>query len=103
MKRFRKTIRNPETFRHKKKKENTIQYDYYLDLHGFTGDDAVFKVKNLISLHKDAVLLIVHGKGSGTLKLRIRHFLSTHPQVKKVLFGENLNLPEGEGVTIVHV
>ncbi len=104
MRRYRKSIRHPESIGVKNKSDkNTLFYDHYLDLHGLTGDEAVFSLKNFISTHRNAVVLVSHGKGSGTLRSRIRLFLRDNPSVTNVLYGENVPVPEGDGVTIINI
>jgi len=104
VKRFRKTIRHPEEQgRMRKSGRNTIFYDQLFDLHGLTGDDAVFRLKNFISLHKNITVMINHGKGTGTLRTRVRAFLRQHSSVSSVRPGEELGLPEGDGVTIITI
>ena len=52
----------------RKSGRNTIFYDQLFDLHGLTGDDAVFRLKNFISLHKNITVMINHGKGPFTVR-----------------------------------
>ena len=94
----------PETLKsNRPSRRSIIQYDFLCDLHGLTSDEALARVKNAISVRKNAVIMINHGKGSGTLRSAVRGFLSRNPAVKKVQHGENLGLPEGDGVTMAEV
>lgn len=98
MRRFRKTIRKPETLRRKGKE---IHADARLDLHGFTLKEATNKLNSIISRGNVNSVLIIHGKGTGTLRNGIRRFLNSSPAVKSVKNGETEKLPGGDGVTFV--
>ncbi len=101
MRRSRKTYRHPESLGRRRRAGEVVYYDQRIDLHGATGDEAVFRLKNLISLHRNCTLMVIHGKGSGTLRAVVRNFLRQNPLVVSLKTGESLGLPEGDGVTIV--
>jgi DNA mismatch repair protein MutS2 len=75
-----------------------------LDLRGMTGDEAAFAVEKylddcLTSGWKS--VRIIHGKGTGALRTRVREVLSRHPHIKSVRYGRP---EEGEfGVTVVEL
>jgi DNA mismatch repair protein MutS2 len=72
-----------------------------LDLHGEDGDSAVVLVKDFISdsiILNNKKIVIVHGKGTGILRKRVRDYLSKDKRVKKY-YQDNFN----DGVTIVEL
>lgn len=101
MRRFRKTIRHPETLG--RKKQNHTHYDQSIDLHGCTVEEARSRLTSAILNGNANSLLIIHGKGTGTLKREVRRFLQNNPNVTRVAFGEEANLPGGEGVTLAYL
>jgi len=105
MRRFRRTIRDPETLgRRGKRGASRRVFDLELDLHGMTGDDAVWEVEEaLASLDEGETALIIHGKGDGILRTRVRAFLKSSGLASKVEYGEDANLPGGAGVTLVWI
>ncbi len=100
-KRFRKTIRDPSTLGKRRGGRGSVRhFDVELDLHGLTGDEAVAEVeKTLYSMSEESVL-IIHGKGDGVLRRRVRALLDEVDLVSRVEFGEDCNLPGGAGVTV---
>jgi dsDNA-specific endonuclease/ATPase MutS2 len=101
MRRFRNTIRHPEMMRDRNRGGSSSQFDYVLDLHGKTSDEATSLLNAVISSHPNSRILIVHGKGEGILRRRIRAAASSNPRIRKVEFGENAMIPGGDGVTVV--
>lgn len=82
----------------------TTPSHYELDLRGMTGDEAAFAVEKYLD---DCVVSgwksvrIIHGKGTGALRTRVREVLSRYPHVKAVRYGRP---EEGEfGVTVVEL
>ncbi|MBN1929562.1 MAG: Smr/MutS family protein [Chlorobiaceae bacterium] len=75
-----------------------------LDLRGLTGDEAIAEIGRFIdalAMHRMPSGTIVHGKGSGALRLRTAEFLKQHPRVKSFRLG---SLQEGgAGVTVVEM
>lgn len=56
-----------------------------LDLRGKYGDEAIPEVDSYLAAAADAnvkVVTIVHGKGTGALRVKVREFLDAHPLVK---------------------
>lgn len=45
-------------------------------------------------------LEVIHGKGRGILRERARRYGSSAPEVKRTWNGEDVFLPQGDGVTI---
>ena len=78
-------------------------FDKTLDFHGYTGDKAVYELEEALYEYDGESILIIHGKGTGILKQRIREFLSHSKLPKSVEYGENANLPGGDGVTVVYL
>ncbi|HCE43769.1 MAG TPA: hypothetical protein DET40_09490 [Lentisphaeria bacterium] len=102
MRRYRKTIRHPETMRGRSSRPVSSQFDYTLDLHGKTSDEATSMLNAVLSSYAKSCILIVHGKGEGILRRRIRAFASADPRIRRVEFGENALVPGGDGVTVVY-
>lgn len=73
-----------------------------IDLRGQHSDDAIMEIDRYLA---DAILVgldsvrLIHGKGTGALRIAVRNYLKNHPQVKNYRDG----LPEegGNGVTVV--
>jgi DNA-nicking Smr family endonuclease len=77
-------------------------FDIQLDLHGYTVDEALPKLEELLFSESDQSILIIHGKGSGRLKESVRGFVCHCNFIKGYDFGESLNLPGGDGVIVVY-
>lgn len=75
-----------------------------VDLHRLTVEEALVRVDNLLYTSYSAGYVwvrVVHGKGTGTLRLAVRRDLSKHPLVKR--FRSGLPTEGGEGVTVVEL
>jgi DNA mismatch repair protein MutS2 len=101
MSKFRKTIRRPETLGGKRMQRHF--FDVTLDLHGYTGDEAVRELEDELYVADVSSILIIHGRGEGILKRRIRAYLSSSDLPRLVEYGEEANLPGGDGVTVVYL
>lgn len=99
MRRSRKTIRNPETLG--KKTGARMHFDVKMDFHGYTAEQAISELEEEIFASDGESILIVHGKGNGILRQRIRAFLSQCDHLE-VEYGETANIPGGDGVTVVY-
>lgn len=98
MRRFRNTIRQPNPTR-RPRRGAAAATDAVLDLHGDTADQALAKLAQAMTDAEIGTLLVVHGKGEGILRRRIRAFLRNHAEVREVRCGEEAGLPGGDGVT----
>ena len=87
----------------KKKRNPRCYYDYTLDLHGYILEDAILELEHVMYSGQYDSILVVHGIGQGILKNGVRRFLSANSFVKRFFPGEDLNLPGGDGVTLVEV
>jgi len=96
MRRLRNTIRQP---RPRRRKRSEVEADAILDLHGDTAEQALVELARALSDPEIGTLLIVHGKGSGVLRLQVRAALRRHPGVCEIRHGEDAGLPGGDGVT----
>lgn len=83
-------------------KKPVLHFDLQADFHGLNAEEAVCRLERLIYAHAAAGILLVHGKGDGVLRKRIRAYLKKARLVRKVHYGEELNLPGGDGVTVVY-
>ena len=75
-----------------------------LDLRGMTGDEAITEIGRFIDglvMHRIPTGTIVHGKGSGALRLRTAEFLKQHRHVRSFRLGEWSE--GGAGVTVVEL
>lgn len=75
-----------------------------LDLRGLTGDEAIAEIGRFIdalAVHRMPSGTIVHGKGSGALRLRTAEFLKQHSRVKSFRLGDWQE--GGAGVTVVEM
>jgi DNA mismatch repair protein MutS2 len=85
-----------------KNRDPKLNFDRQLDFHGYNGDDAVYELEEALYTYSGKSILIVHGKGTGILRQRIREFLSESKLPKSVKYGEEINLPGADGVTVVY-
>ena len=99
MRRFRKTIRDPETMG--KKRGARTHFDIRMDLHGYNGEQAISELEEELFASESESILIVHGKGNGILRQRIRAYLAKCDDIK-IEYGEIANIPGGDGVTAVY-
>jgi len=75
-----------------------------LDLRGLSGDEAMMKLDRFIDtmrLHRIHAAMILHGKGTGSLRQRTAEFLQQHSAVKSFRLGEWGE--GGAGVTVVEL
>lgn len=86
----------------KRRKKIKFFYDDELDLHGYTREEAISELEEFVFSSSGSTLLIIHGKGSGVLKHAVRAFVRKCEYIKSYDFGEDLNLPGGDGLTVVH-
>ena len=103
MRRSRNTIRNPNHKPSKRERKNSVLFDISLDLHGDTAEEAVRRVQQIVGSKDNCTVLVNHGKGSGTLRLAVRRFISQNSRIVEVRKGEEIGLPEGDGVTIIRL
>lgn len=72
-----------------------------IDVHGLTSEEALTKVKINLPQFKNLgyhEVYIIHGKGQGILRQKIRAFLVNNPYVKKIRKGKDNE--GGDGVTV---
>ena len=100
MRKFRKTIRDPETLG--KRRGVRTNFDIKMDLHGYTAEEAIAELEEELFASESESILIVHGKGNGILRQRIRAFLARCDDLT-VEYGETANIPGGDGVTAVYL
>ena len=100
MRRFRKTIRDPETMG--RKRGVRTHFDVKMDFHGYNAEQAISELEEEIFASEGESILIVHGKGNGILRQRIRAYLGKCDDLRKVEYGETANIPGGDGVTAVY-
>ena len=84
------------------KKKKKFYFDEDIDLHGYTRDEAIKELEELVFSSSGKTLLIIHGKGTGVLKNAVRAFVRRSQYIKNYEFGENINLPGGDGVTVIY-
>ena len=101
MRKFRKTIRRPGPLGRCNGPRHF--FDQTVDLHGYNGDDAVIELEDELYSTDASSVLIIHGKGEGILKQRVRAYLASCSIAKRVEYGERANLPGGDGVTVVYL
>lgn len=89
--------------RSRRQRHSRLSYAIELDLHGYQVDDAIRELENVMYRQADTSILVIHGRGEGRLRDGVRRFLDSNAYVKHVCRGEDLNLPGGDGVTVVYV
>lgn len=84
--------------------EIRAKFSPQIDLRGERGEDALKKVADLLDTARllgERQIKILHGKGDGILKVLIRDYLKTLPDVKN-FYPERIEFG-GEGITIVEL
>lgn len=85
-------------------RDRTGAYDEVYDLHGFAADEAIDFLSRVLKRHAGAVILVVHGDGSGVLRTRIRAALRSGRLPCRDFFpGEDVGAPGSYGVTVVRI
>ena len=79
-------------------------YDIRIDLHGMYSEEAMRLVERTITSNSGCSILVIHGLGSGILRNAVRGALKAHrfPNVRMYVFGEDINAPGLDGVTVVY-
>ena len=88
--------------RGRKRDSASSQFDYILELHGKTTDEATSMLNAVLSSYEKSCILIIHGKGEGILRRIIRAKAASDPRIRKVEHGEDALVPGGDGVTVVY-
>ncbi|MBR1908230.1 endonuclease MutS2 [bacterium] len=86
---------------------NSFEHNYKgisntLDLRGYRVQDALELLENFLdkaSLNNISPIYVIHGHGSGALKVSVRDYISTSPYVSKYRPGESVE--GGDGVSVV--
>ena len=84
--------------------EIRAKFSPQIDLRGERGEDALKKVSDILDTARllgESQIRILHGKGDGILKVLIRDYLKTIPDVK-TFYPERVEFG-GEGITIVEL
>ena len=102
MRKFRKTIRDPESLHRKNRGRARTHFDITMDFHGYTAQEAIAELEEELFSNDCASILIVHGKGNGILRRAVREYLKECEDVT-VEYGESANIPGGDGVTAVFI
>lgn len=77
---------------------------FEIDLRGLTGDEGVAEVERYLeqaAVHGLKMVRIIHGKGTGALRMRVQDVLRDHPRVAAFRLGEAGE--GGAGVTVVEI
>ncbi len=79
-------------------------YDVRVDLHGMFCEEAMRKVEKTVCSNPGSSILVIHGHGSGILRNAVRNALRTNklPKVRSYVFGEDINAPGLDGVTVIY-
>ena len=86
-----------------RKKTRSYNYDFTLDLHGKNLDESIFLLEKAMFSGNYKSVMIIHGHGEGILRNGIRNYLSSCKYAKDTIYGEDLNLHGGSGVTIIYL
>ena len=84
------------------KRKKKFYFDEDIDLHGYTREEAIKELEELVFSSSSKTFLVIHGKGTGVLKNAVRAFVGKSQYIKSYEFGENINLPGGDGVTVIY-
>ncbi|MDD3587148.1 MAG: Smr/MutS family protein, partial [Thermoguttaceae bacterium] len=74
--------------------------DIVIDLHDMTPDEAQMLVQRTCRVSGGKSLMIIHGRGKGILRERVRNWGRNSSLVRRVVCGEDGLLPGGNGVTV---
>ena len=79
-------------------------YDVKIDLHGMYSEEAMRLVERTVAANPGCSILVIHGHGTGVLRNAVRTALRMHrmPAVRAYVFGEDINAPGLDGVTVVY-
>ncbi|MBN2642424.1 MAG: Smr/MutS family protein [Victivallales bacterium] len=77
-------------------------YDIQLDLHGYRVDEAIAAIERVLYSPHHQSIMVIHGHGTGALKRAIRDFVKRNTYVSEYHFGEDLNIPGGDAVTVIY-
>lgn len=86
--------------------KHSPDYDFRVDLHGKTVDEAMALLRPLFGRYAGTgrSVLLIHGNGSGILRTRIRGALASGRLPCRIYFpGEDIGAPGADGVTVVHL
>ncbi len=79
-----------------------FNFDITIDLHGYMVEDAIVLLEEYCFAEYSQSIMIIHGRGDGILKHAVRHFIQQCTYIKGYDWGEDLNLPGTDGITIVY-
>ena len=79
-----------------------FNFDITIDLHGYVVEDALILLEEKCFSEHSRSMMIIHGRGDGTLKQAVRNFILQCSYIKDYDWGEDLNLPGTDGITIVY-
>ena len=88
-----------------KRSESRQRYDDTVDLHGMYAEEAMALLSRVIRRcgTQSRSILVIHGNGTGTLRLRVRNALrSGRLPCRAYFFGEDIGAPGQDGVTVIH-
>ena len=85
-------------------KQHITKYDVRIDLHGMYSEEAMRKVARTVAANPGCSILVIHGNGTGVLRSAVRYALRLHrlPTVRAYVFGEDINAPGLDGVTVIY-
>jgi dsDNA-specific endonuclease/ATPase MutS2 len=89
--------------KHIKSQKEMCFYDFTLDLHGYTLENAIYELEKVLYSGKYRTVLVVHGLGHGILLNGIREYLKTNTFIKNYYLGEELNIQGRAGVTLIEL
>lgn len=84
------------------KRRHQSFFDFELDLHGYFAEDALAAIDRAINSNPSASILVIHGKGDGVLRKAVRDYLKKLKYIESFRTGEEMNLPGGDGVTLIY-
>ncbi|MCF6174508.1 MAG: Smr/MutS family protein [Victivallaceae bacterium] len=79
-----------------------FNFDITIDLHGCVVEEALVMLEERCFVEHSRSIMIIHGRGDGALKSAVRDFVLQCSDIKDYDWGEDLNLPGTDGITIVY-
>lgn len=79
-----------------------FNFDITIDLHGYNVDEALSMLEEIFFAEESRSIMIIHGRGDGILKQAVREFVKDCGYIRDYDFGEDLNLPGADGITVVY-
>jgi DNA-nicking Smr family endonuclease len=79
-----------------------FNFDITIDLHGYMVEEAIVMLEEKCFAEIWHSIMIIHGRGDGVLKNAVREFIRHCSYIKGYDWGEDLNLPGADGISVIY-